>query len=212
MKFRTEKGAGRFLVNAIRQMVYAKRYVVRPVACKVGASSTILSAGSMFVEDMIGFTAKLESLHYVCDNIQQNADCVFKVDIVCRDVMYVKDLERGGIRVFDRDRLNDVLLHTVSKTGAEFCVSIIFRNAQGGQNQLDNEYAIMQEFEGNEISSSYTILTSRHSDVEKITTKVSTETDHDIIEISVSTYGNEPESKIIAEACGMISRLAGSLS
>lgn len=212
MKFHTEKGAGRFLANAIRQMIYVKRYVVRPVACKIGASSTILSAGSMFVEDMIGFTAKLESLHYGYDNIPRNTDCVFKVDITCCDMMYVKDLEQGGIKVFDKDRLNDVLLHTVSKPGTEFCVSIIFRNAQGGQNQLDNEYAIMQEFGGKETSSSYTILTSRHSDVEKITTKVSTETDHDIIEISVSTYGNEPESEVIAEACEVISRLVGSLS
>ena len=52
MDIKVPRGQGLYIINALRQMIYTQRCVLRPIAFSVG-NSNVLSAGNTVVEDMI---------------------------------------------------------------------------------------------------------------------------------------------------------------
>ena len=55
MDIKVPRGQGLYIINALRQMIYTQRCVLRPIAFSVG-NSNVLSAGNTVVEDMISFS------------------------------------------------------------------------------------------------------------------------------------------------------------
>lgn len=212
MKFNVDKGCGRFIANAIRQMIYVKRYVVRPVAFKVGIDTNILTAGNLFIEDMIKFSSDLSSLRFAYDGPGSKSDRIIRRDCVCHGELRSRDLEGDGIRIVGGRCKDDVLLHTVAGDNTDFAISIIFRNAQGGYTHDENKYAIMASLNGAELDSSYVVMSSRHSDVISVKTGVSAEMDCDVVDISAEVYTGEPEDAIVSAACESMKYLLGQMS
>ena len=216
MKFAVERGSGRFLVNAIRQMVYTKRYVLRPIAFRVGVSSNVLSAGDTIVEDMIKFSADLSNLHFQYTGVGNQTDKIIRCDCICRGVLCARELQQNGIKIVGSEELDRDLLHAVNgnASGNEFSVTILFRNACGAFTHEQNKYAIANNFSGiteGELDS-FVVLTSRHSDVISVTTEITSGIDKDFVEIGVNLYTGEPEEQVVKEACSAMMSLIQQVS
>lgn len=210
MKFRTAKGCGRIVVNAIRQMIYAQRCTLRPIAIKVGTSSNVVSAGDLIVEDMIKITADLSELRYEFDSPRKHENMLIRCDYECHGSLKVSDLQKDNVKVLDSDSLDEELIH--STDGDIFTVSIYFRNAPGVYTHQENRAYLEEQSEEQSVISSYEVLSTRHTDVLSVTSEVEILADHDSVTLNVEVYTSEDGDSVIRGACKAMISLLTNLS
>lgn len=223
IRFNTDKGAGKVLCNTLRQIALTKRYVVRPIAFKVGDSSNILSAGNLVIEDMIEFSSSLTGLDYELNRpiTQEDHNRIIECNYNCTGVLTVRDLSQGEIVVTSEDKLNDEILHLVQLSGgtkASTTVTVFYRIAEGAADKNDNEYFLSKELSGtlingsDGIDNSIVILSSRHTDVASFAYTISqTSLDHDSVQCKIETLNSTSEKDVLIDACDTLGSLLASV-
>lgn len=202
MKISVPRGQGPYITNALRQMIYTRRPVVRPIAFSTG-NSNVLSAGNLVIEDMLNFSSALTKLNYCCGQINNRVGEIFSKTYSFKGVLHEQDLNSGDLKVLSNT--NDEILHSApDETGfpATITVTIYFRIACGCFNSEDNlSYLLNYLGDGSNVDvSRYIMLSSRHCDVDVFTHTIETFPDHDDVELSVDVFSGESEKEILMQA------------
>ena len=181
MDIKVPRGQGLYIINALRQMIYTQRCVLRPIAFSVG-NSNVLSAGNTVVEDMISFST-------VCDSVLRTSDLVTE----SIDVLDLAD---------DKE-----ILHTIRTDGnanASVPVTIFYRMGCGMYTAEENLY-FLKNAKGDDAHfidnpDKYTYFSSRHVDVDKFTYSIEQLPMDDVIHVNVSVFSGQSEKEVLHEA------------
>lgn len=185
MKYTVRKGLGHIIGNLARQMLLTQWPSIRPIAYSVGNKSTVVSAGSNVVEDMVEFGLAISSLNFKCDSMELG-------DVKCVEldsrVIKVSDLEQNGLQAIGDGEKE--ILHFV---GEPVTVKIFFRCGYGSFSSYENRRFLEQNslFENNVIT-----MNSRHCDISTVGFTVEPVNDEEeslIINIDDSLGRNEHE-------------------
>lgn len=138
----TDKHLGAGVFNLLRQSMLTQLPVLRPIAYKIGSSSTNITIDDSVEEDMVEFAASMASLYFVTD--LQNE--LVQISVSTDRVLTAGQLETQGVRLLRSENSgldtatleqskNKELLHTTGVT----TVTVYFRQASGYYNRLENQ-------------------------------------------------------------------------
>ncbi len=205
MDIKVPRGQGLYIINALRQMIYTQRCVLRPIAFSVG-NSNVLSAGNTVVEDMISFSTAISKLNYVCKGINEPEGTIIKSTHVCDSVLRTSDLVTESIDVLGLADDKEIL-HTIRTDGnanASVPVTIFYRMGCGMYTAEENLY-FLKNAKGDDAHfidnpDKYTYFSSRHVDVDKFTYSIEQLPMDDVIHVNVSVFSGQSEKEVLHEA------------
>lgn len=205
MEIKVPRGQGLYVVNALRQMIYTRRCVLRPIAFSVG-NSNVLSAGNTVVEDMVSFSTAISKVNYACKSANEPDGTVIKSVHTCDGVLRISDLITDSIDVLGLAEDKEIL-HTIRADGnnnASVPVVIFYRMSCGMYTAEENLYFLKNVKDNNaqfvDNPDSYTYLSSRHVDVDNFTYSIEQLPTNDVVHVNVSVFSNQSEEEVLHEA------------
>lgn len=192
MKITFPKGDAQKMCNLLRAVSMTKRTVLRPIAFNVGGISTMISAGSMVVEDMLEFSASLLSVNYVTDN---NSDLI-AVSVSVSSEMTYADLEQDDITVIAKDKSKGIL-HVMSPIE----VTIYFRNYQGTCTREENAQFLSSRIDNASLQG-IVVLAGRFCDIKNFQFSIDERGfGEEEATITASTFFGDSTKSIVDDAC-----------
>lgn len=209
MEIRVPRGQGLYVVNALRQMIYTRRCVLRPIAFSVG-NSNVLSAGNTVVEDMVAFSTSISKLNYVCAKQHEPEGSVIKSVHVCDGILHVSDLNTDDVKILGLDDDKEILhtIKTEDNSNASVVVTIFYRMGCGMYTAEENLH-FLNNVKGEDAHfvdnpDNYTYFSSRHVDIDKFTYTIEQLPSEDLVRVNASTFSDQTEEEVLHEAKGAL--------
>ena len=162
------KGYAETVANAIRQTVFCKRNVLRPIAVQVGHESNVLSMGAQVLEDMTEFTSHLLDYNYVVREETLPGSLII-VETDCTGVVTLADLVGDKVTVLGAPSSEEMLHLVQGDEPVKISVKVYYRYDCGSFSIQDNEYFLKDTLDS---LTNVVVLNSRHNDVDTFTYQI----------------------------------------